>query len=104
MALLREAVEPLYQSMLKWQTNATCKDIAQAQTGQLTCPLCDVFYAQACVGCPVAEETGQTLCHGTTYSAAHRARRAVLDGLAPMSDFTAPAKQYAALLEKIWRK
>ncbi len=95
--------EALYQSIIKWQDNAGCTDIEKALTGQLTCPLCEVFYARECVGCPVAEETGQVMCKGTTYSEAHRARKAVRDG-APMSTFTEPAKRYLELLEMLWRK
>lgn len=103
MALLRSKTEAHYQSILKWQENARCTDIEKAQTGQLTCPLCDMFYDQQCVGCPVAEETGQVMCKGTTYSEAHRARKAVREG-APMSTFTEPAKAYLEFLEMLWRK
>lgn len=104
MALHREALEPLYQSIKKWQDNVRCTDIDKALTGQLTCPLCEVFYHRDCAGCPVAEETGQVMCRGTTYSEAHRAKDAIAEGLAPMSTFTEPAKKYLEFLEMLWRK
>lgn len=93
----------LFRSVEKWQRNATCTRIEEAQTGWMTCPLCAIFYERECVGCPVMAHTGQAMCRGTTYLEAADAKGLVQVGLAPLSDFHTPAKQYADLLERLWR-
>lgn len=95
--------DALFQSVEKWQRNASCTRIEETKTGWMTCPLCAIFYERECKGCPVAQHTGQVLCRGTTYLEAADAKDLVIAGLAPLSDFHAPAKQYADLLERLWR-
>jgi len=99
----QEISDALFRSVEKWQRNASCTDIAEAQTGYLTCPLCALFYNRECKGCPVALHTGQPMCRGTTYLEAADAKDLVMAGLAPLSDFHSPARQYADLLERLWR-
>jgi hypothetical protein len=35
--------------------------------GPTNCPLCQLFYADNCAGCPVAEAAGEIMCGGTPY-------------------------------------
>ena len=98
-----EISEALFRSAEKWQRNASCRWIEEAQTGYMTCPLCAIFYDRNCSGCPIMLDTGQAMCRGTTYLEAAEAKDLVREGLAPLSSFHAPAKQYADLLERLWR-
>lgn len=93
----------LYEAREKWLHNADCVDIKEAKVGYLTCPLCDLFYGKDCVGCPIMNFTGEPLCRGTTYLEAWKAKEAVVRGEAPISTFHRPAKEYADLLDKLWR-
>lgn len=95
--------DALYRSVEKWRANASCRDIEETRTGYLTCPLCALFYDKGCKGCPVSQHTGQMMCRGTTYLEAADAKDLVRAGLAPLSAFQAPAKEYAKLLERLWR-
>lgn len=95
--------DALYRSTEKWRRNASCRRIEEAQTGYLTCPLCAIFYDRDCNGCPVMLDTGQAMCRGTSYLEAAEAKDLVRAGVAPLSDFHAPAKEYADLLERLWR-
>lgn len=99
----RTISEALYESVQKWEHNASCTDIETTKTGYLTCPLCALFYEKECSGCPIRLHTGQVLCRGTTYLEAHDAKDLVRAGLAPISSFHAPAKEYARLLDRLWR-
>ena len=94
----------MYDAIQKWDRNASCQDAAEAKTGYLTCPLCNLYYDRGCKGCPVASETGQPLCRGTSYLEAAAAKDMVVQGLAPIASFQKPAREYADLLRVIWRK
>ena len=96
--------EALFDAREKWLQNASCVDIKEAKVGYLTCPLCDLFYGNDCVGCPIMNFTGQPLCGGTTYLEAWGAARTVKRGEAPIAAFHRPAKAYADLLDKLWRE
>jgi uncharacterized protein YbaR (Trm112 family) len=98
-----DVTEALYRSVEKWQRNASCRRIEEAQTGYLTCPLCALFYDRDCEGCPVMLDTGQALCRGTSYLEAAEAKDLVKSGHWPLSAFHVPAKEYADLLERLWR-
>lgn len=41
--------------------------------GSAECALCGEYFSGACVGCPIAEKTGQKYCKGTPYYEAHAA-------------------------------
>ena len=51
-------------SIRKWVkiSNGTGED-----QGPDNCPLCKLFYAKKCKGCPVATVTGQIECEGSPY-------------------------------------
>jgi hypothetical protein len=98
-----ETSRALFASWEKWQCNASCLDVADAKTGQEACPLCNLSLARGCSGCPVARETGEAMCRGTSYGQAFDAKKRVLAGLAPIEAFHGPAQEYADLLERLWR-
>lgn len=54
----------LQGSIAKWEAIAagTGKD-----DGTANCPLCEEFYGDDCVECPVKERTGQRACAGSPY-------------------------------------
>lgn len=41
--------------------------------GTDNCPLCQLFFAKYCVGCPVRKRTGVSSCRLTPYAAMHEA-------------------------------
>lgn len=78
-----KTLEALKASIAKWEMNAeTAK--AGLETGSPIewggyaskgviglgirgCPLCSLFFENACKGCPVMEKTGRNACTGTPY-------------------------------------
>lgn len=58
------ALEALKGSIRKWE-----KIVAgtEGDEGTHNCPLCQEFYRQECVGCPVYERTGHAACDGSPY-------------------------------------
>jgi len=73
-----QTLEALKASIAKWERNAEAKTPDDYKTGQDDCPLCKLFIAVSdldmCVGCPVAEKTGEDGCSGTPYLRAWQAR------------------------------
>lgn len=61
-------------SEAKWWRNAEAKTPKEYLTGSKDCPLCELFYAGDCIGCPVFEKTGRRFCVGSPYRDAVRAR------------------------------
>jgi hypothetical protein len=55
-----------------WTRIVACKtktDVMKEGTGVTSCAFCREYYDYGCKGCPVYEDTGQTLCNGTPYDA-----------------------------------
>ena len=96
--------DALYRSIEKWQRNAFCTDIEETLTGQGHCPLCALFLGSDCKGCPVAMETGQILCRGTSYNRAYDVKIEVREGKALIGEFSRHAQNYTDFLDRIWRK
>ena len=51
-------------SIRKWEKIVAQKGVDR---GVDNCPLCDLFYQGACIGCPVMEKTGLDSCDGSPY-------------------------------------
>lgn len=64
----------LRQSIKKWERNAVAESPARFAIRSEDCPLCRMFAASGCRGCPVSAATGRDLCDGTPYRAAADAR------------------------------
>jgi len=56
-------------SVAKWQRIIDGKG---SDGGVLDCPPCRIFYLLICIGCPIAEYTGQKFCKGSPYGAWYR--------------------------------
>lgn len=52
-------------SIAKWEAIVAGTDIDR---GPDNCSLCWMFWKNDCIGCPVAESTGETCCEGTPYA------------------------------------
>ena len=66
----------LKASIRHWRENASAEYWDDVSIGPGACALCEKFHPHEvppCVGCPVAERTGQPYCIGTPYEAAERA-------------------------------
>jgi len=59
------------QAISHWEKNANISHIREADISPKSCPLCVKYMETRCGGCPVAEKTGEALCVGTPYYAAH---------------------------------
>lgn len=62
----------LEASIAKWKRNALAMAPNDYLTGSGDCPLCILFHADACRGCPVMDITGEPYCDGTPYKSAYR--------------------------------
>lgn len=51
-------------SVRKWERIIEGKS---SDGGVLDCPPCRIFYLLVCIGCPIAEYTGQKFCKGSPY-------------------------------------
>lgn len=68
-----KTLEALKASIAKWEKNAVAKTTGDYLKSVKDCPLCGLFYAKDCDGCPISEKTGQTVCEGTPYAEAAEA-------------------------------
>jgi hypothetical protein len=69
----KQTAAALEKSIAHWKRLATGTQDTLENTGPGSCALCQLFWGglyDRCEGCPVKDETGQRLCHGTPYSAA----------------------------------
>lgn len=69
-----KTLEALKASIAKWERNAEVKDIEDAKTSIMSCPLCLLFFDQKCYWCPVYSRTTETACKETPYYDAANAR------------------------------
>ena len=51
-------------SVRKWERIIAKKS---SDGGVLDCPPCRIFYFTICIGCPIAQYTGQKFCKGSPY-------------------------------------
>ena len=66
----QSAIKALGESILAWG-----KKLAQVRNGlwrevkfgTSSCPLCQIYYRDACEGCPVYRDTGERYCKGSPY-------------------------------------
>jgi hypothetical protein len=56
-------------SVKKWQRIIDGKG---SDGGVLDCPPCRIYYMLICIGCPIAEYTGQKFCKGSPYGEWYR--------------------------------
>jgi hypothetical protein len=73
------ALDALQRSIAHWEENVAATRIQDVRIGAGDCRLCVVFRGNSevqkpsdCIGCPVAEKTGQIYCRLTPYSNALR--------------------------------
>lgn len=64
----------LNESISHWEQNLAAETPYQASTSVEACSLCRLFYKLGCVGCPVSDKTGMSLCCNSPYQAAFSAR------------------------------
>lgn len=57
-------IKAIRGSIAKWKAIVAR---TSADRGSHNCPLCTLFYAKACAGCPVANAALHVFCHGTPY-------------------------------------
>lgn len=62
----RETYDALTASVAKWRNNAA-GPADEGTIGAKNCPLCKLFIADDCRGCPVFEVTGKEQCYETPY-------------------------------------
>lgn len=63
-----EAAAALEASIEKWEQNARADHPDDVKLGLTTCPLCQLFWKDDCVDCPVAASTGLQFCEDTPYA------------------------------------
>lgn len=81
----------LEASIARWEKIAT----GELYSGGITtCALCDLFWADACKGCPVRERGGAPYCEGTPYESFLETWRAycTANGLSDLQSSHARAK------------
>jgi hypothetical protein len=59
-----ETLAALKGSIAKWEAIV---DGTGVDDGPDNCPLCEIFYAKECIGCPVALKSGYPGCSNTPY-------------------------------------
>jgi len=57
-------IKIMESSVRKWQRILDGKG---SDGGVLDCPPCRIYYLLICIGCPIAEYTGQKFCKGSPY-------------------------------------
>lgn len=62
-----EAAAALEASIEKWERNARADHPDEVELGPKTCPLCQLFWEDDCVDCPVAASTRLQFCEDTPY-------------------------------------
>lgn len=60
----------LERSIAHWEQVRDARHPGDVFLGPTQCALCEMFWASACCGCPVAMRTEQTGCRDTPYTAA----------------------------------
>lgn len=70
----QETNSALQRAIAKWMRHARAKSFDGINLAPCDCPLCAIFFANGCKGCPIARATGKTNCRGTPYIDASRAR------------------------------
>jgi hypothetical protein len=62
----KKTLDALKGSIRKWEQ---IRDGLIEDQGTHNCPLCKLFHAFECVGCPIQQHTGQKGCVGSPYEA-----------------------------------
>ena len=66
MKMDKRTEEALEKSIKHWQENVN-EDFASVSAECSDCALCDLFWKNECVGCPVFLKTGLEYCDGTPF-------------------------------------
>lgn len=64
-----KTAEALEASIAKWERNAEAAKPSGVALGEIQCPLCAIFRAGDCIGCPVSER-GYSRCTASPYDEA----------------------------------
>jgi hypothetical protein len=86
-----ETLDALTRSIAKWDANSKIENLNDAKLGAVNCPLCALFYAKGCEGCPVFSSTGETCCVGSPYKDAFMTFYGARKGNPDISIFRAAA-------------
>lgn len=70
-----ETLTALQASIKHWDDNAKAEAPGDASADADDCALCGLFFRRGCLGCPVAEKTGNECCEGSPYWVAYEALR-----------------------------
>lgn len=65
-----KTAEALEASIAKWERNAEAETPDDVRVDASACALCCIFYESGCVGCPVRNRSGYSLCARTPWQAA----------------------------------
>jgi len=95
-----KTLKALKASIEKWERNAVAETPDGYLTGSDDCPLCALFYAKSCVGCPVREKTRLSLCDGSPYRKAYGAWEEWEDG-GPIEAAHTAAREEVAFLKSL---
>lgn len=96
-----ETLEALKASIEKWKRNAVAAKPSHFKVGSLDCPLCALFYEQACRGCPVRMRTKRTGCERTPYLDAYIALRKWESGVGNADTAHEAARAEVSFLESL---
>lgn len=69
----RKTLKALKASIEHWEVNTKVKEVDEINTTWRACALCQLFFQNGCVGCPVAERTERFRCLDTPYVTAYLA-------------------------------
>lgn len=99
-----EVREALEASIKHWEENRDALTPSDVRYSPENCALCELFFYNAptrCIGCPIQERTGRTLCEDTPYEDAVNARNAWKNGYASQEDFQAAAQAEVDFLKSL---
>lgn len=67
---LEQIAQAIDDSIQHWVDNENIQDSDVGAVGCDNCALCSLFFKDDCLGCPIAETTGELFCAGSPYSTA----------------------------------
>lgn len=94
-------LEALKASIEKWERNARVRSPQNYRLQASDCPLCDLFFNKACIGCPVMIETGADCCDNSPYRSAVLAHRRWMNGEGTVQQARAAAREEVAFLKSL---
>lgn len=96
-----EVREALEASIKHWEENRDVSTPIDVSYSSEDCALCQLFFYNHCIGCPIQERTGRALCEDTPYEDAVDAHSAWKNGYASQKDFQAAAQAEVDFLKSL---